>query len=147
MTPSHPRLGADGLAALVAVNVTPLAGIVFLGWQPAGVLISYFMDTYIGACAVMLLFMIHVTGDELDAPVEGWKRWGKLVGALVFLGSIILLPTALPLLFMLGADVVTQTLLDDRAFLPGLALQVMMSVLAAIRTHRMLKATATTTGS
>ena len=129
------------LAALIAVNVTPLAGIAFLGWQPAGVLISYFVDTYIGACTVMLLLMIHVTGDELDTPVEGWRRWGKLIGALVFLGSIILLPTALPLLFMLGADTVTRTLLDDREFLLGLGMQVTMSVLASMRVHRALRVT------
>ena len=40
MTQGGARLGVDGLAALIAVNVTPLAGIAFLGWQPAGVLIS-----------------------------------------------------------------------------------------------------------
>ena len=77
---------------MVAVSITPLAGIVFLGWQPAGVLISYFVDTFVGACAVMMLLMIHVTGDELDTPVEGWKRWAKLVGSLVFMGAIIALP-------------------------------------------------------
>ena len=131
----------DALAAVVAVSITPLAGIVFLGWQPAGVLISYFVDTFVGACAVMMLLMIHVTGDELDTPVEGWKRWGKLVGAFVFMSAIIALPLALPLLFMLGADVVTTTLLDDRGFMLGLAVQVLMSVLAAMRVHRKLHTT------
>jgi len=131
----------DALAALVAVSITPLAGIAFLGWQPAGVLVSYFVDTYVGACAVMLLLMIHVTGDELDVPVAGWKRWARLVGALVFLGAIILLPTALPLLFVLGPDVVTSMLLDDRGFLLGLAVQVLMSVLACMRIHRELERT------
>ena len=131
----------DALAAVVAVSITPLAGIVFLGWQPAGVLISYFVDTFVGACAVMMLLMIHVTGDELDTPIEGWKRWGKLAGALVVLGAILVWPLALPLLFMLGDDVVTSTLLDDRGFLLGLALQVLMSVLAAMRVHRELQAT------
>jgi hypothetical protein len=140
---SAPRAarGVEAVAALIAVNVTPLAGILLLGWQPAGVLISYFVDTYVGACTVLLLLMMHVTGDELDTPVEGWRRRAKLAGALVFLGSLILLPTALPLLFVLGPDVVMHTLLEERGFRAGLAVQVLMSVLAAMRVHRELRQT------
>jgi Family of unknown function (DUF6498) len=77
----------DALAALVAVNITPLAGIMFLGWQPAGVLISYAVDTYIGFLTVILLLMIHVTGDEHDTPIAEWRRWGNLIGALVFFAA------------------------------------------------------------
>ena len=80
----------EALASLVAVNVTPLAGILLLGWQPVGVLISYFVDTFVGFCSVMMLTMIHVTGDEEDTPIEGWRRWSKLVGALVFLVFFVL---------------------------------------------------------
>jgi len=141
MTEPRASRPLDGLASLIAVNITPVAGIVFLGWQPAGVLISYYVDTYIAACAVMLLLMIHVTGDGVDTPIEGWRRWGELIGSLVFLGSIIALPLALPLVFVLGGDVVARMVFDDRAFVAGLAVQVLVSVLASMRVHRQLKET------
>lgn len=131
----------EALASLVAVNVTPLAGILLLGWQPVGVLISYFVDTFVGFCSVMMLTMIHVTGDEEDTPIEGWRRWSKLVGALVFLAALILLPLALPLVFVFGIDRVVDVILEDSGLRLGLAVQVAMSVFASMRVHRQLVAT------
>lgn len=131
----------ESLASLIAVNVTPVLGIVLLGWSPAGVLISYFVDTFVGFCVVMTLMMIHLTGDEHDTPIEGWKRWAKLVAALVFLASLLLLPLALPLLIMLGPATITETLFESQAFRLGLLVQTLMSVLASIRVHRQLAAT------
>jgi len=131
----------EALAALVAVNVTPLAGILFLGWQTVGVLISYFVDTFVGFCSVMTLTMIHVTGDEEDTPIEGWRRWSKLAGAVVFLAALIVLPLALPFLFVFGIDRVVDVILDDSGFRVGLAVQVAMSVFASMRVHRQLVAT------
>lgn len=136
-----PRLSPEALASLIAVNVTPLAGAIVLGWPPAGVLISYFVDTFVGFCAVFMLMMIHLTGDEQNTPIEGWKRWARLVAAFVFLAAIVLLPLALPLLAVLGARVIADTVLESPAFRLGLALQVLMSVLAAMRIHRDLVAT------
>jgi cytochrome c biogenesis protein CcdA len=136
-----PAGSLDALAALVAVNITPLAGIFFLGWQPAGVLISYSVDTYVGFLSVILLMMIHVTGDEYDTPIEGWRRWSKLAGALVFFAAILILPLMLPILFVLGGDAVASMLLDDREFLLAIAAQVSMSVYASMRVHRLLQAT------
>lgn len=131
----------EAVASLIAVNLTPIVGIIALGWEPAAVLISYFVDTFVGFCSVMLLTMIHVTGDEENTPIEGWKRWSKLVAALVFLGALVLLPLAIPLLFVLGSDAVARTLLDSQAFRLGITVQVLMSVLVSIRVHRQLVAT------
>jgi len=63
----------DALAALIAVSITPVAGIVFLGWLPGAVLVTYFVDTFVGLGVVVLMVMIHVTGDDRDRPIAGWK--------------------------------------------------------------------------
>lgn len=131
----------DALAALIAVNVTPVAGIFLLGWQPEAVVISYSVDTYVGFLCVILLLMIHVTGDEYDTPIAGWRRWSKLIGALVFLGLFLALPLMLPLLIVLDGDAVSRLLFGDRDFLLALAVQVAMSIYASFRVHRELLAT------
>jgi hypothetical protein len=131
----------DALATLIAVNVTPIAGIFFLGWQPAAVLVSYTVDTYVGFLSVILLLMIHVTGDEHDTPMEGWRRWSKLVFALAFFAALLVLPLVLPMLMVFGDDTVARLLLDDTDFLAALAVQVAMSAYAAWRVHRELGAT------
>jgi hypothetical protein len=135
------RRSLDALAALIAVNITPIAGIFLLGWQPEAVLISYSVDTYVGFLSVILLLMIHVTGDEHDTPIAGWRRWSKLIGALVFLGAFLALPLMLPLLIVLDGDAVARLLFGDRDFLLALAVQVAMSIYASVRVHRELTAT------
>jgi hypothetical protein len=137
-TPRSPR-SVDALASLVAANVTPLAGIILLGWSPAAVLISYFVDTFVGFGALVLLVMIHVTGDEHGRPISGWRNWAKAVVGLGFLGAIMGLPLALPLWITLGDDPATRVLLSDRGFVGALAIQCAMSALAAMRTHRELR--------
>ena len=141
MTGTRGRRSPEGLAALVAVNITPVAGILFLGWKPEGVVISYCVDTYIAFLALILLVMIHVTGDEHDTPIAGWRRWGSLIGALAFFAAILVLPLVLPLMYVLGGDAVARLLFDDREFVLGLAVQVSMSVFASMRVHRHLLAT------
>jgi cell division protein FtsW (lipid II flippase) len=141
MTDARGPRSLDALAALIAVNVTPVAGIFLLGWRPEAVLVSYSVDTYVGVLSVILLLMIHVTGDEHDTPVEGWRRWSKLLGALVFFAAILVLPLMLPIAAVLDGDTVARMLFEDRDFLLALAVQVVMSVYASVRVHRELVAT------
>jgi len=131
----------DALAALIAVSITPVAGIVFLGWLPGAVLVSYFVDTFVGFGVVVLMVMIHVTGDDRDRPIAGWKSWTKAVIGLAILGAIMALPLSFPLWFLFADDRATQALFHDRNFLLPLAMQVLMSAYAAVRMHRMLAAT------
>jgi hypothetical protein len=128
----------DALAALIAVNVTPLAGIALLGWSPAAVLISYFADTFLGFGALVLLVMLHVTGDEHGRPIAGWKNWAKAVIGLGILGAIMAVPLSFPLWMTIGDDPATWALFSDRGFLGALAVQCLMSALAVVRMHRQL---------
>jgi hypothetical protein len=141
MQPDPRTRSPDALAALVAVSITPVAGIVFLGWLPGAVLVSYFVDTFVGLGVVVLLVMVHVTGDAQGRPITGWRNWAKAVAGLAILGAIMALPLSFPLWFLLGDDPQTQALFSDRDFLLALAVQVLMSAYAALRMHRMLAAT------
>jgi hypothetical protein len=136
----EPPRSLDALAALIAVNVTPLAGILLLGWLPAAVLISYFIDTFLGLGAVVLLVMIHVTGDEHNRPISGWRNWAKAVMGLGIIGMILAVPLSFPLWFTLSDDRATWELLSDRGFLAAIGVQCAMSTLAVARMHRELKA-------
>lgn len=140
-TPPARLRSPDALAALIAVNVTPLAGIVFLGWLPSAVLVSYFVDTFVGYGVVGLMVMVHVTGDDEAGPIAGWKRWTKAFLGLAILGAIFVVPIAFPVWIALADDAQARALLTDTTFLLALAVQVLMSMLAAARLHRALQAT------
>jgi hypothetical protein len=131
----------EALASLIAVNITPVAGIVLLGWLPSAVLISYFVDTFVGFGVVVLLVMVHVTGDNERGRIVGWKRWAKAIAGLAILGAIMAFPLAFPIFFLYADDRQTHALMRDTTFLLALAVQVLMSALAAVRMHRMLQST------
>jgi hypothetical protein len=80
-----------------------------------------------------------VTGNEHDRPLDGWKDWSKAAVGLAILGAIFAFPLALPVLFVIGDDARVWSLFDDRGFQAALAVQVLMSMLATARMHRMLK--------
>jgi hypothetical protein len=128
----------EGLATLIAVNITPVVGILAFGWSPAAVLISYFVDTFLAFGALVLLVMIHVTGDEHKRPIRGWKSWIKAALGLALLGALMGLPLSLPLWFTFGDDEAAWKLFSDRGFLAALGVQAVMSALAALHMHREL---------
>lgn len=124
------------LASLVAANIVPLAGILFLGWSPASLLVLYFVDTFLSLGGVVLLVAAHVTGNDHGRRFRGWKDWAKACAGLAVLGAIMAFPLALPVLFVLGGDI--GALAGDRAFLPALAWQLAMSCWLVVRHHRAL---------
>jgi hypothetical protein len=126
-------------ASLVASNLAPIAGILLLGWPPAAVLVSYFIDTFVSMGGVVLLVMLHVTGSERDQPLTGWKEWMQAIAGLALLGAIMAFPMALPIWMTLGDDRAAWAMFDDRTFLAALAVQALMSALASARMHRVLR--------
>jgi hypothetical protein len=131
----------QALASLVAVNITPIAGILLLGWLPSAVLASYFVDTFVGFGVVLLMVMVHVTGDHGRRPIAGLKKWAQAVAGLAILGAIMAFPLAFPLVMLYADDPQALALLRTTDFLLALSVQVLMSMLAAMRLHRMLQAT------
>jgi hypothetical protein len=87
---------------------------------------------------LVLLVMLHVTGDEHGRPIAGWKNRAKAVIGLGILGAIMAVPLSFPLWMTIGDDPATWALFSDRGFLGALAVQCLMSALAVVRMHRQL---------
>ena len=129
------------LAALVATNIAPLAGILLLGWSPIAVLVLYFVDTMLGLGVVLLLVMMHITGNAQGRPLSGFGDWMQGTFALIFVGAIFALPMSLPLWVIGPENIVAEFERPDHGLVYGILMQTAMSALAAVRMHRMLKAT------
>ncbi len=128
------------LGSLIAANLTPLIGIVLLGWSPLLILVLYFVDTFLGFGVVVVLVMAHVTGNDQGRPLSGWKDWAKAALGLAILGAIFALPMSLPLWIVGGDDLAELLGRPDTGLGYAILAQTAMSALAAARMHRVLKA-------
>ncbi len=133
------RLPAS-LASLAAANVAPLVGILLLGWSPVSILVLYFVDTLLSLGVVMLMVMMHVTGNAQGRRFSGLQDWAQGVGALLLVGAIFALPLSLPLWFVGPENIAAEFERPDSGLLYGMLLQTAMSALAAVRMHRDLEA-------
>src|SRR5688572_33087962 len=128
------------LASLIAANLAPIAGILLLGWSPLAILVLYFVDTLLGLGVVMLLVMVHVTGNAQGRPLAGWKDWLGALFGLAFVGAIFALPMSVPLWFLGPEAISAEIMRPDNGLGYGVAAQLFMSALVAARMHRSLKA-------
>lgn len=131
------------IANAVARNLVPLAGILFLGWSAANVLILYFVDTLLAMAVMFAGLMRHFLPPPTD---EGWAARANAevgyVAAALFICAFMAVPLGVPLIFMLmGSDVAWRELLSDPAFRSGLVLQAIAAfwscrdLYRALRTH------------
>lgn len=141
MTAARPSPFA--IANAVVRNLVPLAGILFLGWSAANVLILYFVDTLLAMAVMFAGLMRHFLPPPTD---EGWAARANAevgyVAAALFICAFLAVPLGVPLIFMLmGSDVVWRELLSDPAFRSGLVLQAIAAfwscrdLYRALRTH------------
>ena len=130
----------SSLAALIAANVAPLVGILVLGWSPIAVLVLYFVDTLLSLGVVLLLVMMHVTGNAQGRPLSGFKDWGQAFVSFVILGGIFGLPLSMPLWFIGPEHIMAEFERPGSGLAYGLLAQLLLSALAAARMHRELKA-------
>ena len=127
------------IAQIVARNIVPLAGIVFLGWSAQNVLIIYFADTLL-TMAVMFAGVLR----KFAPPIEddGWAARVNgevgMVGGGVFLMFVVAIPLGIPLLFMLGGNF-DRALFDDRSLLAGLAWQCVAAMWSYLELYRALR--------
>ena len=94
------------IASLIARNLVPAVGVLFLGWSAGNLLVLYYLDTILSAAVVMLLIARHITGlgkaGQRGRPLEGPLDWikaslGSLLGA-----TLICLPLGVPLVWTLA---------------------------------------------
>jgi len=133
------------IASVVARNLVPVAGVLFLGWSAANLLVLYYIDTVVAFAVVVLLVVRHVTGmgkpDEPARALAGPLDWiragfGSLLGAV-----LICLPLGVPVFILLAQfGWSPAAALADRSFVIGLAMQVTGSAAGCVHTHRELLA-------
>lgn len=128
------------IAQLVARNVVPLAGILFLGWSAQSVLIVYFADTLLTLGVIfagaMRKFAPPIEDDGWAARVNG--EVGMLGGGM-FLMIVVAAPLGIPLLFMLGGQLDARALLDDRALVAGITWQCVAALWSYLGLYRALR--------
>ena len=62
--------------SLVARNLVPVAGVLFLGWSAPDLLVLYFVDTVLAIASLLLLVAVCLTGI---GPVKRTRR-GHVLG-------------------------------------------------------------------
>lgn len=123
-TPAAPL----AIAQVVARNIVPLAGIVFLGWSAQNVLIVYFADTLLTLAVLFAGVLRHFA-----PPIEndGWaaRLNGEvgMIGGGIFLMLAVSVPLGIPLMFMLGGNFDGRALAD-----PGLRAGIVWQCIAAL---------------
>jgi hypothetical protein len=128
-------------AQVIARNIVPFFGIVFLGWSAASVLVLYFVDTLLSMAVlfagVLRSFAPPITNDGLAARLNG--EAGMLGGG-VFLAIAVAIPLGVPLLFMLGGgDTSWRALLDDPALRAGIVWQLIAAFWSYVGLYRALR--------
>jgi hypothetical protein len=128
-------------AQVIARNIVPFFGIVFLGWSAASVLVLYFVDTLLSIAVlfagVLRSFAPPITNDGLAARLNG--EVGMLGGG-AFLAVAVSVPLGVPLIFMLaGGDTSWRALLDDPALQAGIVWQLVAAFWSYIGLYRALR--------
>jgi hypothetical protein len=126
-------------AQVIARNIVPLAGVLFLGWKAQNVMVLYFVDT-------LLSFVVLFAGvvRKIAPPItdDGWaaRLNGEvgMLGAGVFCMLAIAFPLGLPLLFMMGGHLDWRALLEPD-FTAALVWQVIAAAWAYVELWRALQ--------
>ena len=127
-------------AQVIARNVVPLAGILFLDWNASNVLVLYFVDTVL-TFAVLFAGVLHAFAPTIVD--DGWaaranSEVGVVAGGL-FLAAVVAFPLFVPLIFMLGGQLSVRGMLDDPAFTGGVVWQAIAAFWSYVGLHRALR--------
>lgn len=132
------------IASIIARNLVPFAGVVFLGWSAPNLLVLYFLDTLLSFAVVVLMIARHITGLSPDGGkklADGPVDWARGILASLFAAAIISVPLGVPIFILLAQfDWSFSAAWADRAFVNGVLLQVVGSITGAIQAHRELLA-------
>lgn len=128
------------VAQVVARNLIPLAGILFLGWNAGNILLLYFVDTLLAMGVIFAGVARHFTPIAED---DGWASRingeAGVVLAALFIMLIFAVPLGVPVIFMLDGFPNVRELLADPAFRIGLAGQVVTAFWSYVGLWRALR--------
>lgn len=134
--PPAPRSRVDPIP-VIAANATAIVGMIALRWSPQSLLALYAIDTALAFCMMGWLVMEHVT--EKNAKHRGFGLAVKQVFSSLLLGAILTLVLVAPVLFVFaGGEWARSQPWRDATFQGAVALQVVGSLFALVRTHLML---------
>ena len=122
---------------VIASNLTPIAGMIFLRWSPPEIVALYALDTALAMIAMCWLVMVHIT--EAGALRQGAKRALQIAGAALIGGVFfaVMLVGPVWITFADGEWLRSQPWRDP-GFQTAMALQAAGSIYALWRTHRAL---------
>jgi hypothetical protein len=125
------------ITALVARNLVPVVGVLFLGWSAGDVLMLYFVDTVLAIATLILLVAVYLTGIgpvKRTRAFAGGSDWLRAIG-FSLLGSVLIgLPLGVPM-YILLADFGWSPIeaFARQSFVFGLALQAFVSAVDCVR--------------
>ena len=129
------------IAQMVARNIVPVAGILFLGWSAPNVLVLYFVDTLLSMAVIAAGLMRHWLPPPVD---EGWAARANAevgyVGAALAIVAFLAIPLGVPLIFMLApGDTNWRTIVFDPGFRAGLVMQAVAALWSGADLYRALR--------
>lgn len=137
--PPDPARRVDPIP-VIAANATAIVGMIVLRWSPQSLLALYAIDTALALCAIGWLVMEHVTEKRAKGR-GGFGHAVKQVFASLLLGAIFSLVLVAPVLFVFaGGEWARSQPWREASFQGAVALQVVGSLVALVRTHLMLAA-------
>ena len=125
--------------SLIARNLVPVAGVLFLGWSAPDLLVLYFVDTVLAIASLLLLVAVCLTGIgpvKRTRPFGGGMDWVKVAAVSLLGGVLIGLPFGVPL-YILLADFGWSPVaaFSNRTFVYGVAMQAFISGMDCIRAY------------
>ena len=132
-----------GVATLVSRNLVPVAGMVFLGWNPVNLVVLYFADYLLDlvACFLMLL-LLDPEVREAARKVEGAGDWAKTIFgiliAAVFLLAAFAFVFGMPVFFAAASEI-DYHVLDDPGFFKAVGIHLMFASFNFLVAYRFLR--------
>jgi hypothetical protein len=133
--PAYPARAID-LASILARNLAPIAGLVLLGWNATHMALLYYVDTIVSIATWVLLLFLH--GSDMPIDMSTAKGKAAVAVAVAALTGVYALVFAWPVMVVLGMTSV-DTDLADRAFLGGLAGQLLAACSTFVTANRQLR--------
>jgi hypothetical protein len=127
------------VSSLIARNLVPVAGVLFLGWSAPDLLVLYFVDTVLAIASLLLLVAVYLTGIgnvRRTRPFGGGMDWVKVAAVSLLGGVLIGLPFGVPL-YILLADFGWSPVaaFSSQTFVYGMAMQAFISGMECIRAY------------
>lgn len=124
------------IGSIVARNIAPIAGLALLGWNATHMVVLYYVDTVVSIAAWVLLLFLH--GKDMPIDMTTAKGKAAVAIAVATLAGAFALVFLWPVIVTLGMNSV-EIDFEDRAFVGGLAGQLLASCTMFIGANRALK--------